>query len=70
MLFLLLAYVYFRYTDNLLLNCVIISNSVEEFSEEFKGKAAAFSRTLRGLEDRAKKCESLKILVSIGTDAL
>lgn len=39
-------------------------DSAEEFAEEFKGKLAAFSRTLRGLEDRAKKCESLKSLVS------
>ena len=41
-----------------------VTLSTEELSGEFKKKAAAFSRTLRGLEDRAKKCESLKWMVS------
>lgn len=34
--------------------------STDDMAEEFKKKAVAFSRTLRGLEDRAAKCESLK----------
>lgn len=44
--------------------------STEEFAEEFKGKVGAFSRTLRGLEDRAKKCESLKSLEKESTKTI
>lgn len=38
--------------------------SSEDFAEEFRRKGIAFNRALEGLEDRAKKCESLKVLVS------
>lgn len=38
--------------------------SVEEFGDEFRRKGIVFNRTLEDLEDRAKKCESLKALVS------
>lgn len=44
--------------------------SAEQFAEEFKDKVAAFSRTLRGLEDRAKKCESLKSLEKESTKTI
>ena len=43
---------------------VFVSLSTDDMAEEFKKKAVAFSRTLRGLEDRAGKCESLKWMVS------
>ena len=43
---------------------VFVSLSTDDMAEEFKKKAVAFSRTLRGLEDRAAKCESLKWMVS------
>lgn len=43
---------------------VFVSLSTDDMAEEFKKKAVAFSRTLRGLEDRAEKCESLKWMVS------
>lgn len=38
--------------------------STEELAEEFKKKAVVFNRNLRALEDKAKKCESLKWVVS------
>lgn len=38
--------------------------SSEDFAEEFRRKGIVFNRALEDLEDRAKKCESLKILVS------
>ena len=38
--------------------------SVEDFSDEFRRKGILFNRALEDLENRAKKCESLKILVS------
>ncbi|KAJ7378472.1 hypothetical protein OS493_023007 [Desmophyllum pertusum] len=44
--------------------------SADEYAEEFKGKEAVFSRTLRGLEDRVKKCESLKIMDKESSKAL
>lgn len=40
--------------------------SSEDFAEEFRRKGIVFNRALEDLEDRAKKCESLKILVSQG----
>lgn len=36
--------------------------SSEDFAEEFRRKGIAFNRALEGLEDRANKCESLKVL--------
>ena len=39
-------------------------SGAEELAEEFRKKGIVFNRTLRDLEDRAKKCESVKILVS------
>ena len=41
-----------------------VTFSTDELAEEFKRKAAIFNRNLRGLEDKAKKCESLKWVVS------
>ena len=38
--------------------------STEDFADEFRRKGIVFSRALEDLEDRAKKCESLKHLVS------
>lgn len=43
---------------------VFVSLSTDDMAEEFRKKAVAFSRTLRGLEDRAEKCESLQWMVS------
>ncbi|KAL9969714.1 hypothetical protein ACROYT_G021966 [Oculina patagonica] len=37
-------------------------NSTEELAEDFRKKGIVFNRALRDLEDRAKKCESLKKL--------
>jgi len=36
--------------------------SVEEFGDEFRRNGIVFNRALEDLEDRAKKCESLKAL--------
>lgn len=36
--------------------------STEDFSDEFRRKGIVFNRALEDLEDRAKKCESLKYL--------
>ncbi|XP_068754810.1 putative leucine-rich repeat-containing protein DDB_G0290503 [Montipora capricornis] len=36
--------------------------STNDLVQEFKTKAASFNRSVRGLEDKAKKCESLKWL--------
>ena len=38
--------------------------STEDFADEFRRKGIVFNRALEDLEDRAKKCESLKNLVS------
>lgn len=41
-----------------------VTFSTDELAEEFKRKAVIFNRNLRGLEEKAKKCESLKWVVS------
>lgn len=46
------------------INLYVCFLSTEDFSDEFRGKGIVFNRALEDLEDRAKKCESLKYLVS------
>lgn len=43
------------------LYCICLSEN--DLVDEFKSKASSFKGSVRGLEDRAKQCESLKWLV-------